>query len=211
MTDCWGERVEEYFKVKVGIFVHQNPVVANITMVSYLKKTGIWQWTCVENSVNFFIIFNSVQIQKFCFWTVPVRMSIPWRILFFSGWQVLYSRSAFRTFDNETHNHTKENRQLRRQSSTESDDSEKKRLKTVSMFCQSNIGVPWYPRPLQGRYILFHTWNVLLPFFNYPKVINKLQCWLKWLFSSMDFREKLCISILLPLFYCMCVLHSIAY
>ena len=35
------------------------------------------------------------------------------------------------TLNGTTRNHTKENRQLRRQSSSESDDSEKKRLKTV--------------------------------------------------------------------------------
>ena len=40
------------------------------------------------------------------------------------------------TLNGTTHDHAKENRQLRRQSSNESDDSEKKRLKTV---CQLNL------------------------------------------------------------------------
>lgn len=44
--------------------------------------------------------------------------------------------SSTLTLNGTTHNHAKENRQLRRQSSSESDDSEKKRLKTV---CWLNV------------------------------------------------------------------------
>ena len=46
--------------------------------------------------------------------------------------------TVFSTLNGTSRSHTKENRQLRRQSSSESDDSEKKRLKTVCKLPVAN-------------------------------------------------------------------------
>jgi len=47
--------------------------------------------------------------------------------------------TEFSTLNGTRHSHTKENRHLRRQSSSESDDSEKKRLKTVCELIMSSL------------------------------------------------------------------------
>lgn len=74
-------------------------------------------YTCINNHSLFLIVYSLFILKNV-------------QEIFVAEIMCIFS-IVFSSLNGTTRNHTKENRQLRRQSSSESDDSEKKRLKTV--------------------------------------------------------------------------------